>query len=80
MIHNKEKTNRQVTSKEPFESESGKMPIYECWCGTKILVVPDLFEMARAIKNHQVEHKRLTGERLSEDKLIQEILNVIVKS
>lgn len=81
MVHQPydEKTTTQVKSEKTFEDISGKMPVFKCWCGTQILVVPDLFEMAKAIKNHQIEHKRLTGECISEDTLIQEILNVIVE-
>jgi hypothetical protein len=75
-----EKTATQVKVGKTFEDISGKMPVFKCWCGTRILVVPDLFEMAKAIKKHQIEHKRLTGECISEDALIEEILNVIVET
>jgi hypothetical protein len=43
------------------------MPIFNCVCGTNILIVPDLAEMNRAIKNHVIEHKKLTGLRLTEE-------------
>ena len=56
-----------------------KMPIYKCSCGTEILIVPDLDEMALAISNHLVEHKKLTGKRLSEIYLTQEILACLSK-
>ena len=34
------------------------MPTIRCVCGKRILVVPDLKAMNRAIKNHVAEHKQ----------------------
>ena len=34
------------------------MPTIRCVCGLRILVVPDLKAMNRAIKNHVAEHKQ----------------------
>jgi hypothetical protein len=34
------------------------MPTIRCVCGSRILVVPDLEAMNRAIKNHIAEHKQ----------------------
>jgi hypothetical protein len=34
------------------------MPTIRCMCGTRILVVPDLKAMNRAVKNHVAEHKK----------------------
>ena len=34
------------------------MPTISCLCGMRILVVPDLRAMNRAIKNHVAEHKQ----------------------
>ena len=34
------------------------MPTIKCMCGLRILVVPDLKAMNRAIKNHLAEHKQ----------------------
>ena len=34
------------------------MPTIRCVCGTRILVVPDLKAMNRAVKNHIAEHKK----------------------
>jgi hypothetical protein len=34
------------------------MPTVRCVCGLRILVVPDLKAMNRAIRNHVVEHKQ----------------------
>jgi len=62
------------------EEIHGKMPIFSCSCGTKILIVPDLPEMRKAIKNHLVNHRKLSGEILNEDYLAQEILSVIIET
>jgi hypothetical protein len=65
-----------------FETRSNrqpKMPIYRCSCGAEILIVPDLNKMIQAISNHLVEHKKITGERLSEIYLTQEILACLSK-
>jgi hypothetical protein len=42
------------------------MPIIKCTCGEKILVVPDLSAMERAIKNHKAKHKGVNEELLTE--------------
>jgi len=34
------------------------MPTIKCVCGTRILVVPDLKAMNRAIGNHLIEHRQ----------------------
>jgi hypothetical protein len=51
-----------------------KMVVFNCSCGAKILIIPDLPEMNKAIGEHLIEHKKLTGKSLSEDTLTQEIL------
>ena len=51
------------------KSSSG-MPIVKCDCGAKIMVVPDLAAMDRAITAHIVEHKGA-----DEQFLIRQILN-----
>jgi hypothetical protein len=50
------------------------MPIVRCHCGAKILVVPDLAAMDRAIKAHMAEHKGA-----DEQFLIKQILNAAGK-
>jgi hypothetical protein len=49
-------------SDQDRKSKSAKykkgMPTIRCVCGTRILVVPDLKAMNRAIKNHVAEHKQ----------------------
>ena len=59
------------------ENRNRKMPVFNCQCGMKILLVPDLTAMGKAIKNHLIEHKRLTGSDLTEEILTQEILKVL---
>ena len=49
-------------SGQDSKSKSAKyqksMPTIRCVCGFRILVVPDLKAMNRAIKNHVAEHKQ----------------------
>jgi hypothetical protein len=54
-----------------------RMPIVTCSCGKQILVVPDLAEMNRTIKVHQSEHKKLTGQTITEDEMAELILEAI---
>ena len=50
------------TSSQDKKSKSAKyqkgMPTIRCICGLRILIVPDLKAMNRAIKNHVAEHKQ----------------------
>ena len=50
------------TSSQDRKSKSAKyqkgMPTIRCLCGLRILVVPDVKAMNRAIKNHVAEHKK----------------------
>jgi len=50
------------------------MSIIECKCGEKILVVPDIAAMDRAIMRHRTIHKDA-----DEQFLISQILNVAAK-
>lgn len=70
----KNTTTPQHPQHTPHSSKRSKMPIYRCSCGTEILIVPDLEKMIQAISNHLIEHKKITGQRLSEIHLTQEIL------
>jgi hypothetical protein len=65
------------TTAKPNPKKTRKMPIFNCTCGVKILIVPDLPEMNKAIENHLIEHKKITGQDLSEETLAQEILIAI---
>jgi hypothetical protein len=70
------KTN---TNSECYNKEiHGKMSVFSCSCGAKILIVPDLPEMNKAIKNHIIEHRKLSGQILVEDDLTHKILKVII--
>ena len=42
-----------------FVAHRTPTPIIKCVCGFKILVIPDLKAMNRAIKNHIAEHKQV---------------------
>ena len=70
----KRNNNSESCSKEIH----GKMPVFNCSCGVKILIIPDLPEMNKAIRNHIIEHRKLSGYILSEDDLAQKILKVIL--
>jgi len=57
-------------NKEIIESYGQKfkstMPIVKCTCGAKILVVPDLAAMDRAVKNHKANHRTADEQFLTE--------------
>ena len=44
--------------KSKFAKNKKGMPTIRCVCGLRILVIPDLKAMNRAIKNHISEHKK----------------------
>jgi hypothetical protein len=69
----------QVIDPDFHSTQIEGMPIFKCSCGTRILIVPDLQEMNRAIQAHIIEHKRVTGHRLKEDIIIQLILKAITE-
>jgi len=50
------------------------MPIYQCTCGQSLLIVPDISEMEKAIRAHLVEHKKITGEALTEIDLTEKVI------
>jgi hypothetical protein len=54
-----------------------RMPIVTCSCGKQLLIVPDLAEMNRLIKAHLVDHKKLTGEAITEDEMAELVLEAI---
>jgi hypothetical protein len=68
----------RINSEFLDEEIHGKMPVFCCSCGVKILIVPDLLEMKKAIENHIVEHKKLSGQILTEDNLTQRVLEVVI--
>jgi hypothetical protein len=45
-------------SKNKYPKYQKGMPIIRCVCGSRILIIPDLKAMNRAIKNHVAEHKQ----------------------
>jgi hypothetical protein len=58
------KKNQEINfaSSQDRKSKSAKhpkgMPTIRCVCGLRILIIPDLKAMNRAIKNHVAEHKQ----------------------
>ena len=62
------------TSFENSKKNFSCMPLIECKCGTKILVVPDIAAMDRAIKSHLTTHKE-ADERF----LIKQILDATAR-
>jgi hypothetical protein len=74
------KVNEKTAVPKVYRLTRKKMPVFNCPCGIKILIVPDLSEMNKAIENHLVEHKKITGQDLSEEFLAQEILIVIAEA
>ena len=75
------KTNKQEITNSEFQTKkTRKMPIFRCSCGARILIIPDLPEMNKAIKTHLIEHKRITGHRLKEESSIESILKSITEN
>lgn len=66
-----------MTQEKQLMSPPRKMPIVTCSCGKQILIVPDLAQMNRSIKAHLVEHKKLTGQAITEDDMAELILAAI---
>jgi hypothetical protein len=61
-------------AKENRKRSKSNMPIVKCSCGAKILLVPDLAAMDRAIKKYMAEHKCA-----DEQFLIEQILTAASK-
>ncbi len=59
------------------ETQKSNMPVFTCTCGTKILIVPDIKEMDKAIRTHETEHKRITGKHISQEFMTQQILKTL---
>ena len=65
---------------DKFRAHKKRMPIIKCSCGFKILAVPDLKAMNRAIKKHVANHKKASigSERLTAF-LTEQVLIVAAK-
>lgn len=72
--------DKNATIPNTYKKTQKEMPVFNCPCGIKILIVPDLPEMNKAIENHLIEHKKITGQDLSEEFLAQEILIAIAEA
>jgi hypothetical protein len=77
-INRKQQKKTNINSERHNKKIHRKMPVFSCSCGTKILIIPDLPEMDKAIKNHIEEHRKLSGQTLAEDDLTHKILKVII--
>ena len=77
------KTNNQhkteIINRECHSIKVRGMPIFKCSCGANILIVPNLPEMDKAIQAHIIEHKRITGQQLKEEIIIEMILKAITE-
>jgi hypothetical protein len=71
---------RKIIPRKQNKNNSRKMHVFNCSCGVKILIDRDLPAMNEAIKNHIVEHEKLTGQCLTEDVLREDILKAVVKA
>lgn len=78
ILINKNQENR-IIPKIHSEKSRKRMPVFICSCGIRILIVPDLPAMNKAIEEHLIEHKKLTGKSLSEEALAQELLIAIAE-
>jgi len=56
-----------------------RMPSIECTCGERILVVPDLEEMNKAIAQHLSVHRKKGDNSLTEDYLAKECIKILAK-
>jgi hypothetical protein len=74
------KGTNKIVPKIHSKKTDKKMQVFNCLCGIKILIVPDLPAMSKAIKNHLIEHKKITGQCLTEEILTQEILSALTKT
>lgn len=66
--------SNKTKAKHKHNNKSTTMPTVTCSCGAKLLVVPDLAAMDKAIKNHLSEHQNA-----DEQFLIHQILEVASK-
>lgn len=79
ILINRNQENR-IIPKILYEEYRKRMPVFICSSGVQILIVPDLAAMNKAIEEHLIEHKKLTGKSLSEEALAQEILIAIAEA
>jgi hypothetical protein len=82
LIKKNKKQQKTANANSEFKNEEikEKIAVFSCSCGVKILIVPDLAEMRKAIENHVIEHKKLSGQNLTEDYLTHEILSAIIEA
>ena len=54
-------SNGHIGDNFPSINPNGGMPLIRCLCGAKILLIPDMKAMNRAIGNHIDEHIRMNS-------------------
>ena len=54
-------SNGHIGDHFPSINPNGGMPLIRCLCGAKILLIPDMKAMNRAVENHIDEHIRMNS-------------------
>ncbi len=62
-----EQKQKTETAADKQVSLGSNMPTFQCSCGEKILVVPDLTAMDKALRNHMRTHKGVKARFLAEE-------------
>lgn len=78
-LKSNEQDKIQIRNSDDHSKKTVSMPIFKCSCGASILIVPDLPEMDKAIKQHIIEHEKVTKQRLKEEVLVQLIIKTITE-
>ena len=56
-----------------------ELPVIKCYCGFKILLIPNVKEMSKAIDAHVAEHKKKTKDPLRAEHEAEAIENYLIK-
>lgn len=57
---------------------SGSMPVIECFCGKRILLVPDVKKMGAAIEAHAKEHAKNFSTEEEQEKEAERVRNDLI--
>ena len=79
-IHKRKSGEQNRNRKNNFKESQEKNAHFQLFMWNQNLIIPEMPEMNKAIKNRLIEHKKLTGSGLSEENLTQEILKVVIKA
>ena len=55
------------------------LPVIECCCGSKILLVPSVKEMSQAIEAHVEEHKQKITDPLDAEEELERIRSILIE-